>query len=255
MSSHIVLVGDSIFDNAVYVPDGPSVTEHVQRLLPGKWNVTLVAVDGATVSTVFNQLGKIPDNATHLILSVGGNDALSTAPSLFAQATKDVREALGKLGATRREFATEYRRLVDEILKLRRQLTLCTIYDSVPGLGDSELAGLCVFNDVISRTAFSVNATLIDLRNICNESQDYSGISPIEPSAAGGGKIARAVMNAVMDGGDARQVIAQWGVIGAAQPVWPSLLRLRRPCSTKPQTDYELRSNTWTFVCSCPHPI
>lgn len=208
MNGHIVLIGDSIFDNAVYVPGGPSVTGHVQRLLPDGWNVTLIAVDGATVSTVFNQLERIPDDATHLILSAGGNDALWTAGNLFSESTTDVREALDKLGATCRGFAKEYRRLVDELRELQRQLTLCTIYDSVPGLGDAELAGLCVFNDAISRTAFAVNATLIDLRVICDESTDYAGISPIEPSASGGGKIARAIMDAVSDGGITRRVIA-----------------------------------------------
>ncbi|MCA9213566.1 MAG: SGNH/GDSL hydrolase family protein [Planctomycetales bacterium] len=208
MNGHIVLIGDSIFDNAVYVPGGPSVTGHVQRLLPDGWDVSLVAVDGATVATVFNQLGRIPSDATHLVLSVGGNDALWTAGNLFADSTNSVREALDKLGATCKEFATEYRRLVDELRTLQRELTLCTIYDSVPGLADSELAGLCVFNDAISRTAFAVNATLIDLRNVCDESSDYAGISPIEPSASGGGKIARAIMDAVLDGGVTRRVIA-----------------------------------------------
>lgn len=205
---HIVLIGDSIFDNSVYVPNGPSVTDHVQRLLPNGWNVTLTAVDGATVATVFDQLERIPDDTTDLILSVGGNDALWTAGNLFAVSTTDVRDALDKLATTCREFATEYRRLVDELAAFRRQLTLCTIYDAVPGLGAPELAGLCVFNDTISRTAFAVNATLIDLRNICGESTDYADISPIEPSASGGGKIARAIMDAVLDEGAARRVIA-----------------------------------------------
>ncbi len=32
--NHIVLLGDSIFDNARYVPGGPSVIEHLRRGLP-----------------------------------------------------------------------------------------------------------------------------------------------------------------------------------------------------------------------------
>ncbi len=127
---------------------------------------------------------------------------------LFAESTTDVRETLDKLGATRRELATEYRRLVDELGAFRGQHTLCTVYDSVLGLGDAELAGLCVFNDAISRTAFAVNATLTDLRNICDQSTDYAGISSIEPSASGGAKIARAIMHAALNGGVTRKVIA-----------------------------------------------
>jgi hypothetical protein len=56
MSGHIVLLGDSILDNASYVPGGPSVVEHVRRFLPTGWKATLVAVDGATVSAVFRQI-------------------------------------------------------------------------------------------------------------------------------------------------------------------------------------------------------
>ena len=52
--------------------------------------------------------------------------------------------------------------------------------------------------DFITRTAFQAGATLIDLRLLCRENTDYSGLSPIEPSAAGGGKIARAIVDAVL---------------------------------------------------------
>jgi hypothetical protein len=45
---------------------------------------------------------------------------------------------------------------------------------------------------------------VIDLRLICDERADYSAVSPIEPSAAGGGKIARAIARAVTGGGAGR---------------------------------------------------
>ena len=76
MSGHIVLIGDSIFDNASYVPGGPSVIEHVRRCLPRDWEATLLAIDGATVSGVEHQLTRMPKTASHLVLSAGGNDAL-----------------------------------------------------------------------------------------------------------------------------------------------------------------------------------
>jgi hypothetical protein len=43
MSGHLVFLGDSIFDNAIYVPDGPAVIDHVRRLAPSEWRATLVA--------------------------------------------------------------------------------------------------------------------------------------------------------------------------------------------------------------------
>ena len=82
--SHIVLLGDSIFDNARYVPDRPPVIEQVRRGLPLGWQATLVAVDGHTVEDIVLQLPRVPAAATHLVLSIGGNDALG-AGSLLGQ--------------------------------------------------------------------------------------------------------------------------------------------------------------------------
>jgi hypothetical protein len=44
---HIILLGDSIFDNARYVPDRPPVIEQVRRSLQSGWRATLLAVDGS----------------------------------------------------------------------------------------------------------------------------------------------------------------------------------------------------------------
>lgn len=208
MVGHAVLLGDSIFDNSLYVPGGPSVIEHVNRIVPSTSRATLIAVDGATVSSVFRQIERIPTDATHLVLSVGGNDALWMSGNIFSQPIDDVRESLERIAETCAEFTREYRRLISELREMRLPLTTCTVYDSIPGLGSAETAGLCVFNDTITRTAFESGSTLIDLRTICNESSDYSSVSPIEPSASGGGKIARAILAAVSDDSDCRRVIA-----------------------------------------------
>ncbi len=44
--NHVVLLGDSIFDNARDVPGGPSVIEHLRRILPAGWQATLLAQAG-----------------------------------------------------------------------------------------------------------------------------------------------------------------------------------------------------------------
>lgn len=207
MVRHIVLLGDSIFDNAAYIRGGPSVIDHVRQALPEGDRATLVATDGATVQSVFRQVERIPDDATHLVLSAGGNDARWTAGNIFSQPTADIRSSLHLLAEAMAEFRHQYRNLVSELRSLGRHLTVCTIYDSIPGLDLSKVAGLCVFNDTISRTAFEHGATMIDLRTICNEAVDYAPTSPIEPSASGGGKIARAIMEAVSDGPEFHRVI------------------------------------------------
>jgi hypothetical protein len=90
--SHVVLLGDSIFDNALYVPDRPPVIEQVRRGLPTGWKATLLAVDGHTVEHISTQLPRIPTDATHLVLSIGGNNALM-AGEFLRELTKTVWDA------------------------------------------------------------------------------------------------------------------------------------------------------------------
>jgi hypothetical protein len=196
---HIILLGDSIFDNERYVPGGPSVIEHLRRGLPAPWKATLLAFDGAVTSDVARQLARLPAGCTHLVVSVGGNDALESGLSLLREYAGSVTAALSRIADVRDQFQINYRQMLDGVLRQGKPAIVCTVYDSVPGLGREERTALCFFNDVILREAFHVGLPVIDLRLICNEPGDYATSSPIEPSAAGGGKIARAVRRAVTD--------------------------------------------------------
>lgn len=199
MTGHLVLLGDSVFDNAEYVPDGSSVTEHLQRVLPADWQVTLLAVDGSTISAVDGQLQKIPSDTTHIVLSVGGNDALGHAEFIKSATTDSFAAALMGMASIRDEFSTAYSQMLTQVRGKSLPLIACTIYDSVPGLLPLETVGLSIFNDVITRHVFAAGVPMLDLRLICTESTDYAEISPIEPSASGGEKIAEAIHRAIFD--------------------------------------------------------
>jgi hypothetical protein len=190
--SEVVLLGDSIFDNARYVPDGPPVIEQVRRGLPAPWGATLVAVDGHTVADVESQLPRVPAAATHVVVSVGGNDALG-ASYLLQERAATVGAALATLAKPLDEFRTGYTAMLARVLALGKPTAVCTIYDAIPILGSAERAALAVFNDVISRAAVGAGVPLIDLRVICDSAEDFSPLSPIEPSVAGGAKIASAI--------------------------------------------------------------
>jgi hypothetical protein len=79
--THIVLLGDSIFDNGRYVPGGPSVIEHLRRCLPSGSRAALLARDGAGTAEMARQLEQLPGDATHLVISVAGTTPWSTAAS------------------------------------------------------------------------------------------------------------------------------------------------------------------------------
>ena len=74
---HIVLAGDSIFDNGAYVPDGPALVDVLRSALGDSGKATLLAVDGSVSMMVPQQLRDIPKDADRLFISSGGNDALA----------------------------------------------------------------------------------------------------------------------------------------------------------------------------------
>jgi lysophospholipase L1-like esterase len=199
-TTHLILLGDSIFDNATYVPDGLPVIEHLRQTMPSGWQATLLAIDGDITSGVAGQTEAIPPGATHLVISVGGNDALQST-GVFSEPVRAVGEALFHLADVVNGFRKSYSQMLQHVLSFNLPVAVCTIYNSVPGLGDMEKTALALFNETILQEAFKAKVPVIDLRLICNEDGDYSFISPIEPSHNGGQKIARAIA-ALIDGHD-----------------------------------------------------
>ncbi len=194
---HIVLLGDSIFDNAAYTAGGPDVATQLRGQLPPDWTATLAAVDGSQADAVAAQLAGVRPDATHLVLSVGGNDALM-ASGLLDEPVYSSADALRLIGASVREFERRYRAAVGACLGRRLPLVVCTIYHgNFPDADYRERAvvALTAFNDAIVRTACSHGLDVIDLRAVCDQPQDYA--NPIEPSSIGGAKIARAVARVV----------------------------------------------------------
>jgi len=196
--SHLALLGDSIFDNAAYVADGPAVIDQVNRRTPDGWRASLLAVDGDTTLDVPQQLKGMPLDVTHLVLSVGGNDALGCMLRLEAKATS-VKQGLVVLTQIKMEFEANYQRLISSMVALNRPLMVCTVYDQVPGLVAELQTALGMFNDVILREAVRWALPVLDLRMICTEPEDYSYISPIEPSAKGGEKLVVKLMAAMVE--------------------------------------------------------
>jgi hypothetical protein len=190
--SHIVLLGDSIFDNARYVPDRPAVIDQVRRSLPRDWQATLLAVDGHVTADVHTQILQIPSDTTHLFVSVGGNDALGESGVIW-QDVSTVSEGLEVLREVQDGFRDDYGKMLKAVLELAKPTSVCTIYDAIPGLPLAEVTALGFFNEVILRTAFQAGVPAIDLRLLCDQPEDYSPLSPIEPSVVGGAKIARVI--------------------------------------------------------------
>lgn len=194
---HIVLLGDSVFDNAAYAGPRQEVLEKLRTHLEPGWQSTLLAQDGAVLADVRRQVERLPSEATHLVISAGGNDALGQV-GVFGETADTVGGALARLAGIRRQFQQRYRDMLDAVLPLDLPTAICTIYDvrfPDPDLREIANTALTMLNDVITREAALRGLPLVDLRVLFDEDTDFA--NAIEPSAHGGEKLAEAIVEVV----------------------------------------------------------
>src|SRR3954468_24080041 len=128
MAGHVVLLGDSTFDNKAYVGRGPAVIDQVRAELPAGWAASLLAVDGGVTAGVPRQLERLPGDASHLVVSVGGNDALRES-SILTRPARSAAEVFGELADIRERFDRDYQAMLEAVLGRGRPTAVCTIYD------------------------------------------------------------------------------------------------------------------------------
>ena len=192
---HIVLLGDSIFDNAPYVPAGTEVLSQLRACLGAGHQASLLARDGDVLADMAGQvagIGKLRTPPTWLMVSCGGNDVLGLVGAMHGPVAT-VLEAAELLAAWQGAFARDYRHMLEIVLSVDKPTALATIYDGVPGLARGLRTALAPFNDVILREAAARGLPVLDLRLVCGDPSDYAAVSPIEPSAGGAAKIAAAI--------------------------------------------------------------
>ena len=193
----IALLGDSIIDNGIYTGDAPCVEEILAANLGKDWQVVRLAVDGHMIRNVYQQLKSLPPSTTHIILSVGGNDALMHSQLLMPGSS---RTELLDLAKVAEGFAADYANILREVKKRNLPLAVCTIYEgSFPDkdMQRKAIAAVAVFNDKIIRAAMREGIPVIELRETCNKPEYFT--DQIEPSAAGGKQIAKAFQNILLN--------------------------------------------------------
>jgi hypothetical protein len=207
---HVALIGDSVFDNGTYIHGGPNVGAQLQEELGQDWVVAMLAIDGSLTHEVGKQLRHLSTGVTHIVLSTGGNDALNQL-WLFDVASQSVGHALTELAAVAEDFRDSYKSLLRAIGDCNVPTTVCTIYDP-NGLEPLQRqipaqAALILFNNVIITEALDAGFDVLDIRRLFIDAEDYA--NPIEPSVAGGTKLARAISGIVT--GASQQSVSLWG--------------------------------------------
>jgi len=193
----LVLLGDSILDNAPYTRPEPDTTGHLERLLGSPWQVTLLAQDGAVMAGMQRQIDRLAHRPDVAVLSIGGNDVMSHIDLLNRPASRS-SEVLEELLAIAETFEKQYEAVAAAVAERSEQTLLCTIYEvQLEPSSYAELARvpLAVLNDRIVRVAARLGVDVVELRSVCTEPDDF--VLQIEPSPAGAAKIAHVIAAAV----------------------------------------------------------
>ena len=178
--TNYILLGDSVLNNSVYVPDGNRVAQLIQNITTGQ--VLCLAKDSSVISSVYGQITKIPDslktNNTNILLSVGGNNILNEDLKTL---TSDVLNSI----------FSKYTTLVDTIQSSapNSQIILFDIYcpDKYHDYYSIVQQWNTLLYNYVLQNNLKINLKLFKISSILTSPDDFT--NDIEVSASGGKKI------------------------------------------------------------------
>ena len=167
---HLVLLGDALAN----IDLGTGSAE--EALVPRPRNAWKLTVLDAAQALRRGPLRVIPDDATHVVVSVEGGWAIQ-ASGLLQSGARTIRDALGTLATSADVFEDVFAQLVQSALEAALPAVVCTLVPSRFDQPEDQriaAAALAIFNDRIVRRAFAAHFPIVDLRLVCDENADYA---------------------------------------------------------------------------------
>ncbi len=211
MTQHIILCGDSALNNRTVSDFDPekelSVEGELNRMLGNESTaiVKVLATPGHRMEDFHQkQLPQIPALATHIFISIGGNDAISKARELFDQPGK-ISLLLGFIHWLLFLFSLEYFQTISRLSSITNAKTkvyICTLY--TPDMKKAfwwkrMLCSLALYhlNRVIRSCAKQHNFDILDLAVLCDPETDMRSRNEVELNHNACKKVATAIYNKV----------------------------------------------------------
>ena len=194
---HVVLLGDALVDAYSSIDKTPG--EFEDALLPGtrdQWKISVVSaleVERAGPALV------LPQDATHAIIFIEGNHAIEHSGLLHGGQDAEA-QTLAQLALAADEFERTLDRLIHVAQAARLVIMVCTMFQpnyKNPERQRTACAALAIFNDRVTKRAVAARVSLIDLRLICNEPEDYD--KPTQLSKSGLQKAANVIRYAMFE--------------------------------------------------------
>ena len=181
-NNNIVLIGDSVLNNANYVPSEKSVVDILKTKTQKVFNF---AKDGATISDCYGQLDKIPTDLnttdTYVFISAGGNDILNKR---------------GQLDSS--EIRKLFNSYMDFIKALRVKLgsakiNICNLYLPANPRYNTYKSSIEEWNQLITENSSKIGEmyNIINVDTLLTTPDDF--VYDIEPSEIASQKIANVI--------------------------------------------------------------
>ncbi len=174
----VILMGDSVLNNANYVPIGNSVYDNLKQKIS---KVINVAEDGATINNLYSQLDKISINLnnsdTYIFISAGGNDILRNSTlnvtGLFDTYMNFLQALRTKLGSSK--------------------INIMNLYQPTNPRFQSYKSSIEQWNELINKSSNKIGEmyNVVDLHGLLTTPEDF--VYDIEPSKTASNKIANLI--------------------------------------------------------------
>lgn len=168
---HVVVFGDGL--QGLERVQQPGALEG--KLLPERrepWTLTVLPASEVARSS----RPAIPDDATHVVISIEGNRAIASSGLLLGHPAT-FTDGLARLSFAADQFEATVEALVRSAKATRLPCVICTMCPPrypEPVRQRAAVAALTIFNWRIFRRALEAGIAIVDLRNACGESSDYA---------------------------------------------------------------------------------
>ncbi len=169
---HVVVLGDGLGDLARVQQQGTLEG----KLLPARrepWRLTLLPASDVARASLKPE---IPDDATHVVISIEGNRAIEASGVLSGQPAS-FEEGLARLSFAADQFEDQVATLIRAGLATGLPSVVCTMWPpryAEPVRQRAAVAALTLFNWRIYRRALEASISIVDLQNACCERSDYA---------------------------------------------------------------------------------
>jgi hypothetical protein len=190
---HLVLLGDALQN--IDLGKGQAESALVPRPR-NPWKLTVLQPPEVLRQ---GRVRAIPAEVTHIVICVDGGWAIETS-GLLQGSARTIREALDGLASAADEFEKVFVRLIAAATEAGVPTIVCTLVPARyvdPVQERAAATALAIFNDRLLRRAVAARLSVVELRLVCDEDNDYASETLL--SHAGVRKVANVARSALYD--------------------------------------------------------